>query len=171
MGSWGIKSHESDTGLNLLAVAEDRYLQGVEYTTFHIRHITELLRTHIVDKFVKESRGWESDYIDFFYEDTFPVDFAFAVMLVAECFAEYRQTGTYKFYDYKIDSERSINEFIYTGNDLEILRKELQSTLDPKHPLSKSWIGSALGEWQAHIHMLCDTLSEAILEKVGDGDG
>ena len=57
MGSWGIKAHESDYGLDLLAVAEDRYLRGIKYENFYVRHITELLRAYIVDEFVKESNG------------------------------------------------------------------------------------------------------------------
>ena len=44
MGSWGIKAHESDYGLDLLAVAEERCLRGINYANFHVRHITELLR-------------------------------------------------------------------------------------------------------------------------------
>jgi len=171
MGSWGIKSHESDSGLDMLAVAKDRCLQYIEYKTFHIKHITELLRTHIVDKFVKESQGWDSEYIDFFYDYTFPYRFAEAVILVAECFAEYRQKGTYLVYDYKTKMNWMVAEFIYTDEVLETLCTELKSTLDHKHPLYDSWKDSELfNEWQAHIQLLCDTLAEAIIEG-GGGNG
>jgi len=172
MGSRGITSHESDFGLDLLAVAGDRYPRSVEYRTFHIKHIAEPSRTHIVDEFIKEGQGWEPEYIDYFYSYTFPYRLAKAVTLAAECFAEHRQTGKYNVYDHTTESERWINEFIYTSEDLEALCTELQSTLVPKHPLYDSWEESdSFSEWQAHIQMLCDTLSEAITEKAGGGNG
>ena len=171
MGSWGIRAHESDCGLDLLAVAEDRILRGVKFKTFHVKHITELLRSHIIDKFVKESYGWESHYIDAFYDGTFHYNFAHAVILVAECFAEYRQKGKYTVNDFSKGNvrKRRITEFIYTNKDLETLRTELQATLDPEHELYNSWFDEHLNEWKAHIQMLCDTLSQAISEG-GDCD-
>jgi hypothetical protein len=103
VGSWGIKAHQSDCGLDLLAVAE--------------------------------------------------------------CFAEYRKKGKYLIHDYEKDKKRRIAEFIYTKNDLEALRSELQAILDPKHSMYDSWKDSkSLKEWQTHIQMLCDTLSQAIDE-------
>ena len=172
MSSWGVRAHQSDCGLDLLAVAEKRYLRGVKFKTFHIKHITELLRSHIIDKFTKESYGWESHYIDFFYNYTFHYDFAHAVMLTAECFADYRQNGKYIFNDFstKMVTKRQIAEFIFTDKDLEALWIELQSILDPKHALYDSWKDSnSFNEWQAHINTLCDTLSQAMSEG-GDGN-
>jgi hypothetical protein len=171
VGSWGVSSHESDCGLDLLAVAEERYLRGVKFKTFHIKHVTEILRSHIVDEFAKESIGWKSLYIDFFYDYTFSYRFAHAVILVAECFAEYRQTGKYIFDDFSTEKayKRKITEFIYTNKDLNALRTELQSILDPQHALYDSWEDSdSFNEWQAHICMLCETLAQAISEG-GDG--
>jgi hypothetical protein len=160
-----VKAQESDCGLDLLSVAEDRYLRGVKYKTFHVRHITELLRVHIIDEFAKESIGWEAHYIDFFYAYTLPDNFAHAVILVAEFFAEYRRKGKCSIYDYKAKKNRRIAEFIFTGADLEFLRTELQSILDPEHELYESWKGSkSFNEWRAHIQTLCDTLSQAISE-------
>jgi hypothetical protein len=165
----GSKTHQSDCGLDLLAVAEDRILREVKFKTFHVKHITELLRSHIIDEFAKESNGWESHYIDFFYDYTFPFHFAHAVMLVAECFMEYRRKGKLLFDNYETNKKRRITEFIFTGEDLEALRTELQSLLDPTHGLYNSWKDSdSFAEWQAHIKMLCDTLSQAIGES-GDG--
>jgi len=171
VGSWGVKAHESDCGLDLLAVAEDRYLRGVKFNTFHVKHVTELLRTHIIDEFAKENNGCESHYIDFFYDYTLPYRFAHAVMLIAECFAEYRQKGKYILNDYSTEKakKRQIVEFIFTNKDLESLRKELQAILAPEHSLYESWKDSDLfNEWQAHIEMLCETISQAMSEG-GDG--
>jgi hypothetical protein len=169
VGSLGVKAQDSDCGLDLLTVAEDRYLRGVKFKTFHVRHITELLRAHIIDEFAKESYGWKAEYIDFFYAYTLPYNFAHAVILVAECFAEYRQKGKFSTYDYEAKKKRRIAEFIFTGADLEFLRAELQSILNPVHSLYESWKDSeSLNEWQAHIQTLCDTLSQAISEG-GDG--
>lgn len=171
MGSWGIRAHESDDGLDLLYVAVERYLRGVKFQTFHIRHVTELLRSHIIDKFAKESNGWEAHYIDFFYDYTFKYRFAHAVMLIAECFTEYRQKGKHLLYDSKTGRKRRINEFIFTGKDLKYLRAELQSILDPEHGLYDSWKDSdSFNEWKAHIEKLCDTLSQAISEGGDDHD-
>ena len=49
MGSWGIRAHESDTGSSFLSVVTERYLRGVKFKTFHVKHITELLRSHILE--------------------------------------------------------------------------------------------------------------------------
>jgi hypothetical protein len=167
VGSWGNTAHESDTGLDLLAVAMDRYLRGVKFKTFHIRHITELLRCHIIDEFVRDNNGCESQYIDFFYEYTFQYGFAHAVMLVAECFMEYRQKGKYILEDYTGGKlkKRRITEFIYTRKDLEALLTELKAILDPQNAFYETWKESDyFNEWQAHTQMLCDTLSQAISE-------
>jgi hypothetical protein len=165
-----VRAHESDCGLDLLAVAEDGYLRGVKFKTFHVRHITELLRSHIIDEFSKESYGWEAQYIDFFYDYTFPTNFAHAVMLVAECFAEYLQNGKYQILDSKTGRNRRIAEFIITDGDVESLRAELQSILDPAHAMYDSWEDSAsLNEWRAHVQMLSDTLTQA-LTKGGGGN-
>jgi hypothetical protein len=168
VGSWGVRAHTSDCGLDLLSAAADKYLRGVKYKTFHVRHITELLRAHIIDEFAKESIGWEAHYIDFFYAYTLPYDFAHAAILVAECFAEYRQKGKYSIYDYEAEKNRRVAEFIFTDADLKFLRAELQSVLNPEHSLYESWKDSeSFDEWRAHIQTLCDTLSQA----VGEGGG
>jgi len=167
VGNWGIKAHESDCGLDLLAVAEERYLRGVKFKTFHVRHVTELLRTHVIDGFAKENNGAESQYIDFFYDYTLPYRFAHAVMLIAECFAEYRQNGKYIYNDYSTEKKKKwrIAEFIFTNKDLEALRNELQTILVPEHGLYESWKNSDLfNEWQAHIQLLCETISQAMSE-------
>jgi hypothetical protein len=166
VGSWGIRAHESDTGCSLLTVATERYLRGVKFKTFHVRHVTEIMRSHIIDKFAKESNGWEAYYIDMFYKHTFHYDFAHALILVAECIAEYRQKGKYMVYDFakKKPVKRRVAEFIFTKEDLETLRTELQSMLDPKHALYDSWVDSdTANKWLAHIQSLCDTLSQAII--------
>jgi len=170
VGSWGVTTRESDYGLDLLTVANDRYLRGVKFKTFHVKHITELLRSHIIGEFVKESNGWETHYIDFFYDYTFPYHYAHAVILIAECFTEYRNKGNFLIYDYKAAKKRRIVNFIFTNEDLRALRSELQSILDPKHSLYESWQNSDyFNEWQAHIQMLCDTLLQAMTEG-GDGN-
>ena len=172
MGNWGISAHQSDCGLDLLAVAKERILRGVKFRTFHVRHITEFLRSHIIDEFVAESNGWESQYIDFFYDYTFQYDFGHAVMLVAECFAEYHQEGRYTINDFSTEKgkKRWITEFVFTNKDLEFLRLELQFILNPQHKLYDSWKNSdSFNAWQAHMQKLCDTLSQAIHEG-GDGN-
>jgi thiaminase len=169
VGSWGVRAHDSDDGLDLLIVAVERYLRGVKFKTFHVKHISQLLRSHIINEFAKESYGWEAQYIDFFYDCTFPCRYAHSVMLVAECFAEYRQKGKYLIRDYKTDRNRRITDFIFTKGDLESLGAELQSILDPAHSLYDSWKDSAaFNEWQSHIQMLRDILTQAITEG-GDG--
>ena len=165
MGSWGVKAHESDTGLDLLAVADERYLCGMKYKTFYIKHIIEILRSHIIDKFAKESFGWDAEYIEFFYDYTFPHEFAHAVVLVAECFVEYQCDGEYIIHDFEEDKDRGISEFIFTDKDLKDLLSELQSILEPEHRLYKAWEGGdSFNEWKSHIQMLCDSLSQAINE-------
>ena len=170
MGCWGVRAHESDTGLDLLYAAVDKYVRGVKYKTFHVKHVMEIMKAHIVERFVKESCGWESEYIDFFYNYTYPYKFAHAVIIVAECIEEYRRNGKYFVYSSDTGRRRGIKEFIITREDLEMLRTELQALLDPKHCYYESWERSdSFDEWKAHIQMLYDVLSQAISEG-GDGD-
>ena len=169
MGSWGVRAHESDGGLDMLAVAVDRCLRAVNFKTFHVRHITELLNAYIVDKFVKESEGWDSEYIDFFYDNTYRRNFANAVKFIAECIEEYRCNGKYDIYDSKTDEYHQVTDFIITRKDLETLRSELQSTLEPDHILYDAWNqdSETLSEWLAHTQSLCEMLSQAITEGGG----
>ena len=172
MGSWGVRAHESDYGLDLLSAAVEKYLRGVKFKTFHVRHILEIMRSDIIDRFAKESYGWELEYTDFFYGYTFKYNFAHAVILVAECIAEYRQNGAYLICDFATEKtkKRQVKDFIFTEKDLYELQTELQSILVPKHPLHDSWADSdSFCEWQTHIQTLCDTLSQAITEG-GDND-
>ena len=163
MGSWGIRAHDSDYGLDLLGIIEERYLRGIKFKNFYVKHITELMRAYIVDEFVKESNGWEPHYIEFFYDYTFQYRFAEAVMIVAECFTEYRIKGKYLIYDFKSGRKRQITNFIFTCEDLKYLLAELQFILNPKHPLYESWSESdSFSEWQLHIKTLCNILLETI---------
>jgi hypothetical protein len=79
-----VQAHESDCGLDMLAVADEKYLRGVKYKTFHVRHVTELLRAYIIGEFAKERYLWNTEYVDGFYEYTLPYTFSQVVMLVAE---------------------------------------------------------------------------------------
>ena len=172
MGSWGIRAHDSDCGLDLLGVAVDKHLRIIKFKYFHIKHINELLKSHIIGSY-GECFADEVHYIDFFYEYTFPYDYAHAVMLIAECLAEYSQKGTLVIYDYKPKRKikRTITDVIYTREDLETLRNALQSMLNPNHSLYQSWKGStSFNEWQLHIQTLCETLANE-LNKLNEGGG
>jgi len=170
VGSWGVRTHESDTGLDLLSVAVNKCLRGVKFKTFHVKHVMAIMKAHIIDKFAKESYGWEAEYIDFFYECTFPYKFAHAVVLVAECIEEYHRMGKYIIHDFEADKKRQITAFDITKNDLKALLTELHTILDPNHELYQSWVESdSFSEWQAHIQALYDTLSQMANEG-GDGN-
>ena len=167
MGSWGVKAMESDYGLDLLIIAEKRYLQGVKFKNFHVKHITELLRAYIVDEFVQESNGWEAQYIDFFYDYTFPYHYDEAVMLVAECLNDYFRNGKFRMEIFEEGKDKptrkTISEFIFTANDLNKLLADLKNILDPTRGLYESWKESqSFDEWQAHIKMLCESIENQI---------
>ena len=165
MGSWGVKVIQSDYGLDLLIIVEERYLRGVKFKTFHVKHITELLRAYIVDAFAKESYGWETQYLDFFYDYTLPYRYDEAIILIAECLTEFFTTGklAINIFDKGKPRKKKITEFVFTDDDLKSLLNDLQGVLTPERGLYESWKESAsFDEWQAHIKMLCESVKNQI---------
>jgi hypothetical protein len=173
VGSWGVSAHESDYGLDLLAVVTDKHLREVNYKHFGIREATELLKTHIVAEFNRENGdvfkeiGSEKaqEYIDYFNEYTFPYHYAYAVMLVAECFAEYIKEGNLTVYDYGAKKDRTIFVFMYNTDELNAFLTELRAILNPEHVLYVSWKESkSFDKWKAFMEKLCGIVSQAISE-------
>ena len=167
MGSWGVKAMQSDFGLDLLIIVEERYLQGVKFKTFHVKHITELLRAYIIDEFTKESYGWESEYIDFFYSYTFPYRYDEMIILIAECLTEYLSTGRFAINIFEKGSNnprrKKITEFIFTDDDLNCLLTNLRNVLNPECGLYESWKDSkSFDEWQAHIKGLIASIEKQV---------
>jgi hypothetical protein len=168
VGSWGVTAQESDYGLDLLAYAVEKNLRVKSFQCFNVAEIMQLLQAHIIDAFSKESEGWEQEYIDYFHNYTYPLNIAYASMLVAECITEYHKEGKFSVFDYETSKQQNIARFIITVGDIEALLTDLRNILSSGHSLYESWENSnAFNEWKEHIQALCGTLS-IIASESGD---
>jgi len=165
MGSWGVSARESDTGLDYLALIKKNCLKPIDFKYFDVHAALEMLRNHIISGIKKENKRslsknliWE--YIDY----NFPHSYNYAVLLVAECLAEYLKKGEFVIEDYESKTERKITEFIFTDSDLYELLKELYEMSNPNHNFTKSWFEEETRKKsQAHIEKLCKTLKRGFM--------
>jgi hypothetical protein len=92
VGSWGVTARESDRGLDYLALIEEKCLKPIDFKYFDVHTALEMLRNHIIGSIKRENKSslsknriWE------YIEANFPDSYNYAVLIVAECFAEYLQ--------------------------------------------------------------------------------
>ncbi len=161
MGSWGVKSRQSDYGLDLLALIAREQLQKANYLTFHVAEALELLRQDIMAECLKANRGCPPEQLDFYIGKSFPQNFTQAALLIAECLADYYRTGELVV---SIDEngqliEHHIRNFVVTDADLQILLEELQQVQHPEHELYQSWLDDEIrAQWLRHIQEITQTL-------------
>ena len=163
MGAWGVTARQSDTGLDYLSLVQDRHLQEADYQYFDVRAIVDFLKAYIFDGIVRYNAGCSDEEMETYIEANFPYRYGHAVLLIAECLADYFDTGelAVDLYNDGADEPQvmKISKFIYTGDDLRHLLGELQGILKPDHDLYDAWKDSdSFDEWQTHVQALCDKL-------------
>lgn len=126
-----------------------------------------MLRQKILDEIKKANRGCSPEDLDFYIELNFQRDFEQAVLLVAECLADYYEHGELVVYDFSSrnnrQSERHIKEIVVTDEDLRLLLTEMRKALSPESDLFESWEESEhFDEWQAYVRALCQTLEQQL---------
>ena len=172
MGSWGLRVHKSDRGLDYLGLVKITILKQHGCRFFDVPVIMEHLKNHIIDEIKYANRGCSEEDMEECIGSNFPIDYSYAVLLVAECLAEYFKKGKYFIHDYEANEQKKISEFIFTADDLHALAAELRKILDPKHSVYKMWESSALfREWRTHINKLCRTLADEIPNVISEGSG
>ena len=50
MGSWGVKAHESDKGLDYLGLAQNAVLKPKDYKQFDIAAVLDYLKNYIINE-------------------------------------------------------------------------------------------------------------------------
>ena len=196
MGSWGVKAHESDRGLDYLGLIRDEILKPSDYSQFDVTVVLEHLKNHIIKGIRHDCRPFTKEEIKHYkannlpipndsgvlteeqiqeYVDyNFPICYSYVIALVAECLNDYFQTGVYLIHDYKADTERKITKFVYTSDNLEFLAIELEKFLKPTHSEYESWKESkSFRKWKSHIKKLCECMVMAwnIVESLSHQEG
>jgi hypothetical protein len=155
MGAWGVKAHECDTSLDMLAIVESKILQPIDYRHFNVRSALDLLKDHVIEEIRNANRGCDVERIAYYIDYNFSADYGYAIRLVSECLADYVQNGEYIITDYETDTEIKISEFVYTDSDLDELLKELQEMIDPSYYMHSSWFEDEVRQaWKAHMEMI-----------------
>ena len=165
MGSWGITMRQSDCGLDLLGIIVAEQLRKVDFATFNVRDTLEVLRQNIQNEIEQYRQQQRPPELKKSYMETLSHDFTHAALLVAECLADYYQTGELIVFDYVGENydpvEHHIKNFIVTKNDLQPLLAELESVQDPEHWKYQGWAGEEiLQQWLKHVRSVYQVLKD-----------
>ena len=169
MGAWGIKSRESDRGLDLLNEIIDTLFVPNGFQTFDVQQVINLAR-----KICKKALGTtfapgnRMNHLPALRYN-WAVIFDNALLLIAECAVEFYQTG--KLYVDQYDGEtqefiaKAIPEMRITRRSLERLLRALQKVQDPRHPKFDSWLKDETRErWLLYIRSLYAELEKHYAE-------
>jgi len=154
MGAWGIKSRESDCGLDFLALIADRNFKKIDFREFDINNAMELLKKDITDEINYTNRGCSEEKMKFYFDEMFPERYAEAVLLVTECLAEFLKNGEFVFDYYeqkKAAVEKRIATFVYTSDDLKNLLSDLRTAIENQTEEVTWFEESSAKKWKAHV--------------------
>ncbi|MCL2853290.1 MAG: hypothetical protein FWE20_09715, partial [Defluviitaleaceae bacterium] len=154
-------------------------LKPIGFGYFDVKGIMEFCKNHIIEgirreneSFLKKERVGKKLSEKLIQENIdimFPSRYGTAVLLVAECLAEFSKKGVFVIEDYEAGAEMKITEFIFTDSVLDELLEELHKMLDPDHDAYTSWFEEdTRQQWIAHMKMVCDSIEGL---KGGDGRG
>ena len=165
MGSWGITMRQSDCGLDLLGIIVEEHLKKVDFATFNVRDALAVLRQNIQNEIDQYSQQQRPPELKKSYMETLSHDFTHAALLIAECLADYYQTGELIVFDYVGENydpvKYHVKSFIVTETDLQPLLAELESVQNPEHWKYQGWASEAiLQQWLKHIQSVCQILKE-----------
>ena len=152
-------------GQDMLEVLAERQLERIGYRELDIAHSIQTLKAYLVKKL---SHGkWKIDpglcqpELRYLY----PTYFDSVRVLLAECVAEFFQTG--KVYMAVLDPyrmeyvEHEIRRLVLTPEDTAALLRVLRKVQNPAHDLIARWKDPAdRGRWMEHIRALYQTISQ-----------
>lgn len=167
MGAWGVTARESDTGLDYLAIVEKQHFEKNGYSYFEVKEVMEFLHSFILDGIKRENKGCPDEDMELYIQSAFPYRYGHAVILIAECLADYIDNGVLEVDRYVAGADEPqvmrIANFVYTKDDLRRLLSDLQSILQADHDLYEVWRESnSFDEWQAHMNTLRGKLEQHI---------
>lgn len=165
MGTWGITMRQSDNGLDMLGLIVTEQLRKVDFAAFNVAEAISLLNEDTQNEIEKCRQKPPSELIEWYINERLMHNFTHAAVLVAECLAEYYQTGEWIVYDAvgeNYDSvEHRVKNFIVTSADLQSLLDVLQNVQDPEHWFYQSWVDDeTCKRWLTHIQSVYQTLKD-----------
>ncbi len=165
MGACGILERQSDNGLDLLSVIVVDHLRKVDFAAFNVSEAVRLVNQFTMNEIEKYKQKLPSELTERYINESLMHDFTHAALLVAECLADYYQTGELVVMDYVGENyypeEHHITDFTVTGADLQPLLEELQKGQDPEHWLYRCWASEKTRQrWLKHIRSVYQTLNE-----------
>lgn len=165
MGCWGITMRQNDYGLDLLETITEVQLKRRNFTVFDVSEALELVKADILDEIRRANPGCTAEVLSFYISTNFPRNFTLAALLIAECLADYYQSGELTVYEYDRKtcelSERSVRKVSVTESDFKILLRELQNVQNPRHWLYQSWFWEETRRtWLEHIQSIFQVLSK-----------
>ena len=165
MGAWGILERQSDNGLDLLGIIVAEQLRKVDFATFNVAEAVKLLNEDTQNEIEQYRQKPPSEITEFYINESLMHNFTHAAVLVAECLAEYYQTGELIVYDYVGENydpvKHHIKDFIVTSADLQSLLEVLQSVQNPEHWRYQCWVDDETCQrWLTHIQSVYQTLKD-----------
>ena len=152
-------------GQDMLEVLAERQLEKAEFRELDISHSIVTLKEYLVKKLShgnwKVAPGLYQPELRYLY----PVYFDSVRVLLAECVAEFFQTG--RVYMAVLDPcrieyvEHKIRQLVLRPEDISSLLRALHKAKSPAHDLISRWKNPADRErWMEHIRTLHQTISQ-----------
>ena len=98
MGTWGILERQSDNGLDMLGLIVTEQLRKLDFATFNVAEAIRLLNENTQNEIEKYQKKLPPESAKLYINESLMHDFTHAAVLVAECLAEYYQTGEWVVY-------------------------------------------------------------------------
>ena len=165
MGAWGILERQSDNGLDLLGVIVAEQLRKVDFAAFNVAEAVKLLNEDTQNEIEQYRQKPPSEITEHYINESLMHSFTHAALLVAECLADYYQTGELIVYDYVGENydpvKHCIKDFIVTSADLQSLLEVLQSVQNPEHWRYQCWVDDETCQrWLTHIQSVYQILKD-----------
>ena len=152
-------------GQDMLEVLSERQLENTAYHGLAISQSIVTLKEYLVKKLSKGKWKIDPGLCQPELRCLYPVYFDSVRILLAECVAEFFQTG--KVYLSVLDVSRmeyvehEIRRLVLTPGDTATLLRVLRKVQNPAHDLIARWKDPAdRGRWMEHIRALYQTISQ-----------
>ena len=152
-------------GQDMLEVLAERQLERIGYRELDIAHSILTLKDYLVKKLSHGNWRVDPSLCQPELRYLYPIYFDSVRILLAECVAEFFQTG--KIYMAVLDPyrmeyvEHEIRRLVLTPGDTATLLRVLRKVHNPDHDLIARWKDPAdRGRWMEHIRALYQTISQ-----------
>lgn len=152
-------------GQDMLEVLAERELERISFKELDISHSIVTLKTYLVKKLSHGNWNIDPGLCQPELRYLYPVYFDSARVLLAECVAEFFQTGMIYLAvldPYRMEYvEHEIRQITIRPEDVSSLLRALRKAQNPAHDLITRWKDPADRErWMEHIQKLHQTISQ-----------